>query len=98
MFAVFRVKRSNFGDELVTPPVGLSSHHPHIANAQARSTHSTPMRVDISRLTEEELIDLNHRVVQRLRMLREAQAQGAMQKFKLGDRVMFPGHGGETVY
>jgi hypothetical protein len=45
--------------------------------------------VDIDKLTESELIDLNHRVVERLRFLQQMRAHMAMLAFKLGDRVTF---------
>lgn len=47
------------------------------------------MRIDIDKLTEEELIDLNHRIVERLRMIRELRAHGAMMNFRIGERVVF---------
>jgi hypothetical protein len=54
-----------------------------------------PMKIDIDRLTEAELVDLNHRIVARLRLLTEMRAHADMQEFKIGDRVTFgpPGHG-----
>ncbi|CAM5346280.1 hypothetical protein [Rhodanobacter lindaniclasticus] len=45
--------------------------------------------IDIDRLTEAELIDLNHRVVERLRFIRQARAHVAMLRFRIGDRVTF---------
>jgi hypothetical protein len=47
------------------------------------------MRIDIDKLTEAELIDLNHRVVERLRLLKQMRAHVAMMEFKIGDRVAF---------
>ena len=47
------------------------------------------MTIDIETLTEEELIDLNHRVVERLRFLEQMRAHGAMLRFRIGERVMF---------
>ncbi|HJS87617.1 MAG TPA: hypothetical protein VJ779_19360 [Acetobacteraceae bacterium] len=49
------------------------------------------MRIDIDRLTEPELIDLNHRVVARLRFLHEMRAHAEMLEFRVGDRVAFRG-------
>jgi len=46
-------------------------------------------RIDIDRLTEEELIDLNHKVVARLRFLRDMRSHAAMVKFRIGERVRF---------
>ena len=47
------------------------------------------MRIDIDGLSESELIDLNNRVVARLRMLAEMRAHSAMLEFRIGDRVAF---------
>lgn len=47
------------------------------------------MKIDINRLTEAELIDLNHRIVARLRLLNQMQAHTDMLEFKIGDRVTF---------
>ena len=53
------------------------------------------MGIDIDRLTEAELIDLNNRIVERLRFLAQARAHSNMLHFKIGDRVSFEpeGHG-----
>ena len=40
-------------------------------------------------LTEPELIDLNHRIVERLRYLQQSRAHQAMLDFRIGDRVTF---------
>lgn len=45
--------------------------------------------IDIDDLSEEELIDLNHRIVARLRFLAEARAHVGMLEFRIGDRVSF---------
>ncbi len=51
------------------------------------------MSIDIDKLTEAELVDLNHRIVQRLRMLAQLRAHGEMLKFSIGQRVTFePGN------
>ena len=47
------------------------------------------MKIDIDRLTEAELIDLNNRIVARLRLLREMRAHAEMLDFKIGDWVTF---------
>ena len=53
------------------------------------------MKIDIDQLTEAELIDLNHRIVERLRFLHQMRAHVEMLEFKIGDRVTFqpPGQG-----
>jgi hypothetical protein len=47
------------------------------------------MNIDIDKLTEQELIDLNHRIVERLRFLAQMRAHGAMMQFSIGQRVSF---------
>ena len=47
------------------------------------------MTLDLDRLTEAELLDLNRRVVERLRFLHQMRAHSAMLKFSIGDRVCF---------
>jgi hypothetical protein len=47
------------------------------------------MKIDIDRLTEAELIDLNHRIVERLRFLEQMRAHGTMLEFSIGERVTF---------
>jgi hypothetical protein len=47
------------------------------------------MTIDIDRLTEAELIDLNNRIVERLRFLGQMGAHARMLEFKIGDRVLF---------
>ena len=53
------------------------------------------MKIDIDRLSEAELIDLNNRIVARLRFLQQMRAHVEMLEFKIGDRVSFqpPGQG-----
>jgi hypothetical protein len=54
--------------------------------------------IDIDNLTEAELIDLNNRIVQRLRFLSQMHAHAEMLEFKIGDRVVFqPAGRGEVV-
>jgi len=45
------------------------------------------MPIDIDALTESELIDLNHRIVARLRFLRQLHAHATMLEFRIGERV-----------
>ena len=47
------------------------------------------MTIDIDKLTEAELIDLNHRIVERLRFMQHARAHATMLRFSIGDRVTF---------
>ena len=47
------------------------------------------MEINIDKLSEAELIDLNHRVVERLRFLSQMRAHSQMLDFKIGERVTF---------
>ncbi len=47
------------------------------------------MPIDIDRLTEAELIDLNHRIVARLKFLAQMKAHASMLNFRIGERVAF---------
>ncbi len=47
------------------------------------------MPIDIDQLTESELIDLNHRIVARLRFLRHLESHASMLEFRIGERVTF---------
>ena len=55
------------------------------------------MPIDIDSLTEAELIDLNNRIVERLRFLNQMRAHGEMLEFKIGDRVSFQPQGRPAV-
>ena len=55
------------------------------------------MKIDIDRLTEAELVDLNNRVVERLRFLNQMRAHAQMLEFKIGDRVSFQPEGRPVV-
>ncbi len=47
------------------------------------------MPIDIDKLTEAELIDLNNRVVARLKFLSQMRAHAHMLEFSIGERVSF---------
>jgi len=49
----------------------------------------TMMKIDINKLSEAELIDLNHRIVERLRFLSQMRAHSKMLDYKIGERVTF---------
>jgi hypothetical protein len=55
------------------------------------------MKIDIDRLTEAELVDLNHRIVARLRFLQQMRAHADMLEFKIGDRVTFRPPGQQQI-
>ncbi len=56
------------------------------------------MPIDIDNLTEAELVDLNNRIVERLRFLSQMHAHAEMLEYKIGDRVWFqPSGRGEVT-
>jgi hypothetical protein len=46
-----------------------------------------------TKLSEDELIDLNHRIVERLRFLNQMRAHSEMLDFRIGERVTFQPEG-----
>lgn len=56
-----------------------------------------PPKINIDALNEGELIDLNNRIIQRLRFLREARAHRQMMEFSAGDQVSFQPEGSEPL-
>jgi hypothetical protein len=55
------------------------------------------MPIDIDALTEAELIDLNNRIVERLRFLGQMRSHKRMLDFRIGDRVSFQPDGRPRV-
>ena len=55
------------------------------------------MPIDIDSLTEAELIDLNNRIVERLRFMHQARSHKRMLDFRIGDRVSFQPEGRGTI-
>jgi hypothetical protein len=51
------------------------------------------MKIDIDKLTEAELVDLNHRIVERLRFLHQLRSHVEMLEFRIGERVQFQPEG-----
>ena len=47
------------------------------------------MKIDIDTLSEADLIDLNNRIIARLRHISESRAHQSMLAFRIGDRVAF---------
>src|SRR6266545_2306617 len=56
------------------------------------------MNIDIDKLTEEELVDLNNRIVARLRFLNQMRAHSQMLDFRIGDRVTFQPEGRSPLF
>lgn len=50
-------------------------------------------KINIDDLSEPELLDLNRRIVERLRFLRQMRAHSQMLEFSIGDRVTFQPEG-----
>jgi hypothetical protein len=46
-------------------------------------------KIDIEKLTESELIDLNNRIILRLKFLRQMRSHRKMLEFTIGERVTF---------
>ena len=55
------------------------------------------MPIDLDGLSYEELVELNHKVVERLKMLEAMQAHVSMMRFNLGQRVSFDSQYGRQV-
>ena len=55
------------------------------------------MKIDIDSLTEADLIDLNNRIVERLRFLHQMRSHAEMLEFRIGDRVEFQPDGQPLV-
>jgi hypothetical protein len=48
-------------------------------------------------LTEEELVQLNHVIVARIRLMQQIRSHGQMMNFRLGQRVRFTSSSGQLV-
>ncbi|MBL4608201.1 MAG: hypothetical protein JKY01_10295 [Pseudomonadales bacterium] len=53
--------------------------------------------MDIENMSERELVELNRRIVERLKLLEKAQVNGDMMRFSQGDRVAFEPESGVFV-
>ena len=53
--------------------------------------------IDLSRYSEDELIELNRRIVERIKLLHQARTLHDMARFELGDRVSFTPDCGHVV-
>ena len=56
------------------------------------------MTINIDHLKEPELIDLNHRIVARLKFLQQMRAHASMLAFSIGERVSFQPDGHGVLY
>jgi preprotein translocase subunit YajC len=50
-------------------------------------------RIDIEKLSYEELIQLNHRIIRRIQYLQSLKTQAAIDRFQIGDKVFFQSGG-----
>lgn len=55
------------------------------------------MTIDIDQLTADELVELNHRIVERLKILDTLQAHHDMMAFNIGSRVSFDSKRGRQL-
>jgi len=55
------------------------------------------MDIDLTRYTERELVELNHRIVERIKALRQARCHESMIEFNVGERVSFQPECGHDV-
>jgi hypothetical protein len=56
------------------------------------------MKIDIDKPSEDELVDLNNRIVARLRFLNQMRAHSQMLDFRIGDRVTFQPEGRPPLF
>ncbi|HEY2785493.1 MAG TPA: hypothetical protein VGJ05_11020 [Fimbriiglobus sp.] len=56
------------------------------------------MLIDVDTLNENDLLDLNRRVIERLRFLQQARAHSGMLQFAIGEPVSFPNQRGVRVF
>jgi hypothetical protein len=54
--------------------------------------------INIDELSEAELVDLNHRIVERLRFLSQMRAHSQMLDYKIGERVTFHPEGHPPLF
>jgi hypothetical protein len=55
------------------------------------------IEIDLSNLTEDKLVDLNHQIIARLKRLRQMHRYEQMAAFDSGDRVAFASERGEII-
>jgi len=72
------------------------NHTVNVVRHDGKAEHK--LKIDIDKFTEEELIDLNHRIVARLRFLNQMRAHSQMLDFRIGDRVTFQPEGRPALF
>jgi hypothetical protein len=63
-------------------------------NDSGQLPHVLPV---LEMLTEEQLVQLNHIVVARLRLMQQIRAHGTMTQFRIGQRVRFTNSAGQMI-
>ena len=77
---------------------GAMSSKEHASAEAADQTGNLPRVLSVlDRLTEEELHQLNHVVVQRLRLIQQIRAHGQMINLRIGQAVRFTSSDGQVV-
>jgi hypothetical protein len=67
-------------------------------NERATVGETAMISLNIDSLSEDELIELNHKVVARLRFLSQMRSHNKMLGFRIGERVTFrPGEGSDVT-
>jgi hypothetical protein len=66
-------------------------------SANLEEARAVAIDIDLGKLSEEELIELNDQIVARLRLMRQVQRFEQMAAFDPGERVSFPTDGGRIV-
>ena len=56
------------------------------------------MKIDITQLSEKDLVALNRQIVERLRFLQQMRAHAKMLEFRVGDRVSFQPAGRPVLF
>ena len=68
---------------------------PSLAAWNLKFLKGDQMKINIEKLSEKELIELNHQIVERLKFLESMRAHNKMMEFNMGDKVSFEPPGRE---
>src|SRR6516225_8142263 len=74
-------------------PIAPGRRFPFVSGVNIAPT----MSIDLTRLSEDELLDLNRRIVERLRLMRSARQLVDLARFTVGMRVEFTTEDGRTL-
>lgn len=70
---------------------------PSVVERHENRSIAVSMKIDIDKLAEADFVDLNNRIVARLRFLNQMRAHSEMLEFRIGDRVPFDPDGRPPV-